>query len=107
MDSSDRIADTDQLSASRWSAAIGRLVLRGLLAGYAVLSQLGLLYLHFVVAAPYLLLVVLPIPLLAPVVLLPVRFRWSRRLFLICQVGGASVQMLLRALLDLWLPLRI
>ena len=80
---------------------------RGGLAGYAILGQLLLGYLHFVVAVPYLLLVLLPIPLLVPAAFVPGRLRWSRRLFLICQVGGATAQMILRGLIDLWLPLRI
>ena len=81
--------------------------LRLALIGYACGMQAGLAVLHFVVAVPYLSLLVLPIPVLAPVAFTGDALRGTRRLYLCLQIGGVTVQMALRLALDLWLPVRI
>lgn len=81
---------------------------RLLLIGYAVACQICLAILHFVVAAPYLTLVLLPIPVLAPLVTIADEtMPATRRLYLFLQLAGVTGQMALRVMLDLWLPVRL
>ena len=71
------------------------------LLGYGLLCQALLGLAHFVYAVPYLALLVVPIPVLLPLWLVSGRLRTA---YLYLQLFGLSVQMVVRVLLDLWLP---
>lgn len=75
--------------------------------GYGLAFQAALAILHFVVSVPYLGLMLLPIPVLAPYPLYAGRFPRLWRVYLCLQLLGITVQMTGRVLLDLWVPVRI
>ena len=77
------------------------------LLGYGLAFQVALAILHFVVSTPYLSLMLLPIPVLAPYPLYAGRFPGLWRVYLCLQLPGITVQMAVRVLLDLWVPVRI
>lgn len=82
------------------------LAIQALLLLYAGLSQIALGYLLFVAILPYPALIVLPIPILAPLWLsrrmgLSVSEHW----YLGVQAVGVTALMMLRLWLDLWLPI--
>jgi hypothetical protein len=84
-------------------------LLRVLLALYLAAFQIGLAWVLFVLAVPYLYLTLLPIPVLLPLAI-AARIGSLRRVLLVylwLQIAGVTVQMVLRILLDLWLPVRI
>ncbi|MCR9144887.1 MAG: hypothetical protein NXI24_21800 [bacterium] len=77
------------------------------LLAYAGACQLILAVLHFVVSAPYLSLIFVPIPVLAPLLMVPDSWTFTRRAYLCLQLFGVTLQMVARVWLDLWIPVRI